>query len=81
MTFIDIPNEITCYSRSVFDGVESFCVFLNRFAYPSRYFDLIPNFGTSVPELCMMSNIIMDDIYTNFHHLLESFNQAWLAPY
>ena len=73
-------KSLVTYNRSVFDGVESFCVFLKRFAYPSRYSDLIPSFGRSVPELCMMSNIIMDGIYANFHHLLESFNQAWLAP-
>ena len=39
-----IPEQITCYSRSVFDGVECFCVFLKRFSYPSRYPDLIPRF-------------------------------------
>ena len=31
---LDIPCEITCYNRSVFNGIEAFCVFLKRFAYP-----------------------------------------------
>ena len=75
-----IPEEFTSYNRSVFNGIESFCVFLKRFAYPSRYSDLIPKFGRPVPELCMMSNTIMDGVYANYGHLLQSFQQAWLAP-
>ena len=70
-----IPEEISCYNRSIFNGIESFCVFLKRFAYPSRYSDLVPRFGRSVPELCLMSNTIMNCIYESYHHLLQSFNQ------
>ncbi|XP_065656915.1 uncharacterized protein LOC105845632 isoform X2 [Hydra vulgaris] len=75
-----IPEEIICSNRSVFNGIESFCVFLKRFAYPSRYLDLIPRFGRSIPKLCMMSNVVMNGIFSNHHHLLKSFNQNWLAP-
>ena len=77
---LQVPERITTYNRSSFDGIESLCVFLKRFAYPSRYLDLIPRFGRPVPELCMMSNYIQDHIYDNYMHLLNSFNQAWLAP-
>ena len=31
---LNIPDEIVCYNRSKFDGIEAFCIFLKRFAYP-----------------------------------------------
>ena len=77
---LDIPGEITCYNRSVFDGIEAFCVFLKRFAYPCRYADMMPRFGRPVPELSMMSNEIMNIVYNAHHHLLSDFNQPWLSP-
>ena len=65
---LEVPEKITTYNRSSFDGVESLCVFLKRFAYPCRYLDLTPRFGRPVPELCMMSNYIQDHIYDNYMH-------------
>ena len=53
---------------------------MKRFAYPCRYSDTIPIFDGSVPELCIISNYIMDYLYHNFHHKLTSLNQPWLAP-
>ena len=79
-TALDIPDTITTYNRSTFDGIEAFCVFLKRFAYPCRYSDLVPRFGRPVPELCMMSNTIMNLIYANYSNLLFDFNQPWLNP-
>ena len=60
-------------------GSEAFCVFLKRFSYPCRYWDLVKMFGRPVPELCMMSNMILDIVYENFNHLLHDFNQVWLS--
>ena len=43
-TFCDvfeITEEIRRYNRMVFDKEEALCIFLNRFAYPCRYQDLI----------------------------------------
>ena len=48
--------SIKCNNRSVFDGLECFCVFLNRFAYSCHYGDMVPRFGRPVPELCLVSN-------------------------
>ena len=53
---------------------------MKTFAYPCRYSDMIPRFARSVPELCIISNDIMDYLYHNFHHKLTSLNQPWLAP-
>ena len=56
---LHIPAQITTYNRSLYDGLEAFCVFLKRCAYPCRYSDLVPRFRRPVPELCMMSNSII----------------------
>ena len=77
---LQIPPLIKCYNRSVFHGLECFCVFLKRFAYPCRYGDMVPRFGRPVPELCLMSNATLDHIYNRFGRLLHDFNQPWLAP-
>ena len=75
-----IPDEIVCYNRTVVDGLEALCIFLRRFAYPCRYGDLIPRFGRPVPELCIISNEIVNTIHNLYGHKLQNFNQAWLSP-
>ena len=75
-----IPYEIVCYNRTVVDGLEALCIFLRRFAYPCRYGDLIPRFGRPVPELCIISNEIVNTIHNLYGHKLQNFNQAWLSP-
>ena len=57
-----------------------FVLFLKRFAYPCRYQDLISRFGRPVPQLCMISNKVLDFLYFNWSHLLTNFQQNWLSP-
>ena len=73
---LQIPEKLSTYNRITVDGIEALCVFLKRFSYPCRYADMIPRFGRPVPQICMISNLIMDHVYSNFRHLLNSFNQA-----
>ena len=61
---LDIPDEITCYNRSVFNGIEAFCVFLKRFAYPCRYADMMPRFW----EACARTE---HDVQRNNEHCLQ----------
>ena len=75
----DILEEITCYNQSKFSGLEAFCVFLKCVAYPCCYSDLVPRFERLVPEVCMMSNYVMNMLLENFHHLLHSFNRPLLS--
>ena len=77
---LNIPEEIVCYNRSKFNGIEAFCMFLKRFAYPCRYSDLIHRCGRSVPELCLMTNAILNKIYDDHFQLLQDFQQNWLSP-
>lgn len=75
-----IPEEITTYNRLKVDGVEALCIFLDRFAYPCRYSDMIPKYARPVPQFSIISNQILNILYGNFHHLLENLNQPWLSP-
>ena len=77
---LHIPNQVRCYNRVVVDGIEALCIFLKRFAYPCRYADILPRFARPVPQLCMISNEIMNFIYQTQHHRLRSFDQPWLSP-
>ena len=77
---LQIRNQVKCYNRIVADGIEALCIFLKRFAYPCRYADMLPRFARPVPQLCMISNEIMNFIYETQHHRLRSFDQLWLSP-
>ena len=56
------------------------CLLLRRLSYPCRYHDLIPRFGRPVPELCMLTNTVLDGMYDNHGHRLTSWNQPFLSP-
>ena len=75
-----IPDVLTCYNGITCESVEALCIFLKRFAYPCRYQDLIPRFGRSVPQLCMIANKVMSHLYEHWGHLLTNFQQNWLDP-
>ena len=77
---LDIPEEITLYNGTYVDGIEALSILLKRFAYPCRYLDLVPRFARPIPQLCMVSNHLMNLIYSNWHHLLTNFQQPWLSP-
>ncbi|XP_066928677.1 uncharacterized protein [Clytia hemisphaerica] len=58
-------------------------MFLRRFAYPCRYGDMIPRFGRPVPEICMITNYIVEHVYSQFGNKLTDLNpinQPWLSP-
>ena len=76
----NIPEEIVTYNRLSVDGIEALCIFLKRFAYPCRYSDMVQRFARPVPQYSIVSSLIMNRIYLNFRHLLESFNQPLLTP-
>lgn len=62
-------------------GIEGLCLLLKRLAYPCRYSDLIHRFGRPVPELCMITNTVLDWVYDNHAYRLISWdNQPYLSP-
>ena len=77
---LQLPDEIVCYNGTKTTSTEGLCMLLKRFAYPCRYVDMCPKFGRSIPELCLISNNVMEFIYTRWNHLLHTFVQPWLSP-
>eukprot|EP00112_Aurelia_sp_Birch-Aquarium-sp1_P017882 Seg4191.2 transcript_id=Seg4191.2/GoldUCD/mRNA.D3Y31 product="hypothetical protein" protein_id=Seg4191.2/GoldUCD/D3Y31 len=67
-------NKLVCPNGTTASGDEGMCILLRRFAYPCRYSDLIPRFGKSKPEICVIVNTVMRD-FGRFRHKLTSFQQ------
>ena len=61
---LQIPDWISCNQRSKAEGTEALCMLLKRFAYPCRYSDMVPRFSRPVPVLSMVTNEVLDYIYT-----------------
>ena len=61
-------------------SIDALCICLRRFAYPCRYADLLPRFGRPVPELCMITNLMVDFLFGKYGDLLNNLNQPWLSP-
>ena len=76
----EIPEEIKTYNRLSIDGIEALCIFLKRFSYPNRYFDMIPRFGRPVPQLSIVSTHVLNHLYARFSPLLYNFNQPFMQP-
>ena len=56
------------------------CLLLRRLAYPCRYVDLIPLFGRAKQEISIISNLVLDAIYSVHRHLLNTFTAPWMSP-
>ena len=77
---LHLPEQILTYNRLKVDSIEGICCLLKRFAYPCRYLDMVPRFGRPVPELCVISNTVMDMIFEQWGFLLTSFTRELLNP-
>ena len=78
---LQIPGTFKCHKGTVCDGMEGLCMLLKRLAYPCRFSDMIETrFGRSVPELCMITNRVMDFIYNTHGHRITQWNPAVLNP-
>ena len=75
-----VPPVFQCRNGTICDGVQGLCIMLKRFAYPCRYSDMIPIFGRSVPELSMISNEVVDWMYTTHGHKITQWNHDLLNP-
>lgn len=76
---LGIPPVFCCSQRSVFEGMEGLCMLPKQLAYPCCYSDMIPRFGRPVPEMSMMTNVVLDWIYNKHGHHLTYFNQPFLS--
>ena len=77
---LEIPEEFVCYNNVTIDGLEALCIILKRYAYPCRYYDLVPIFARPVPQLCIITNQVTNFIFDRWANLLRTLNQNWLRP-
>lgn len=75
---LGIPDEIRCYNGSVFDGLDGLCLVLRRLAFPVRYYDLLPMFARSQPELSMLFQKTLRIIYNRNSWALDFINLTYL---
>ena len=60
--------------RTICDRIEDLCMLLRRLSYPCHYSDMISRYGRPVPELCMITNEVMDNIFNNRSHRISRWN-------
>ena len=77
---LEIPTEIRCYNGLVIDKIEGLSILLKRFAYPCRYLDMVHRFARPEPQLCMISNQVLNIIHDRWQHLFSDLDQPWLQP-
>ena len=77
---LNIPEEILCYNNVPVDGVEALCTFLKRFSCPCRYVGMVPIFARPIPQLSITCSHVTDKVYSDWGHLLSTFNQPLLSP-
>ena len=77
---LQLPQSFTCQQGTICDGIEGLCLTLRRFAYPCRYSNLITRFGHPVPEISMISNLVMDTIYQEHNQKITQWNNTLLHP-
>jgi hypothetical protein len=77
---LGIPPIFKCKQGTLCSGMEGLCIFFKRFSYSCRYSDMIPMFGRPVPELCMITNVVVDWIFENHKHLIMEWNDNILDP-
>ena len=78
--YLQLPDEIVTYNGLVVRSIPALCIYLKRFTYPCRYGDMVSHFARPVPELCIITNHMIDWIYNRWHHLLSRYNHDLLPP-
>ncbi|XP_028410552.1 uncharacterized protein LOC114533250 [Dendronephthya gigantea] len=77
---LGLPETFHCDQGTVARKLEAICILLRRLAFPCRYADMIQLFGRPVPELCMITNKILDFIYERHGHRLTEWNENLMNP-
>ena len=77
---LNIPGKISTCQRTVNSGVDALCILLKRLAFPCQYTDMVPTFGRNETELCLIYNRMLNYVYTQHHHRLQSWSQHFLQP-
>ena len=77
---LQLPVNIRCPQRPICERIEGLCTLLRRFSYPYRYSDMVSRFGRPVPELCIITNEVMDNIFNNRAQRVSQWDEDVLNP-
>ena len=61
-------------------GIEGLCMMLKRLLYPCRYGDMIHQFAEPVPVLSLVTNQMVDYIYSHHGNRVLQWNHEVLSP-
>ena len=77
---LQIPPSFKLNQGSIVDGMEGLCMLLQWLAYPWRFGDMVPCFGSPVPIISMATNHAVDFIYNTNGHRITQWNNVLLNP-
>ena len=77
---LELPDEFVTYNGLIFESILALCIYLKRSSYPCRYSDMVFHFARPVPEICIITNHMIDWIYNRWNHLLTTYNHYPLSP-
>lgn len=74
-----LRNGFICPNGKKATAIETMCVFVRRHCYLCRCFDLVPQFGHSIPELCLINKKFINFIYDSWNCCFSIVNQLLLS--
>ena len=75
-----IPQRFICEQRSICNGLTGLCMLLKRLSYPCRLGDMISRFARPVPVISMITNTVIDYIYSQHGHRITTWNHVMMNP-
>lgn len=78
---LQIPEVVSLDNNVALNGEEVFLFGLRRMAYPSRYFDLLSEFGGEITVWSRAFHWFINYIYDNFHTLIESSMERFVSKF
>ena len=80
LNILGLPLKLICSNGTTASAIEGPCMFLKRLLYPCLYNYMMPRFGKSKTEICLITNKVMRYLSEKFGNLFSSFNRRWLHP-
>ena len=54
-----LPSKFICSNGTTASAIEGLCMLLKILSYPCRYSDMIPRFGRSQTDICLITKALM----------------------
>ena len=70
-----LPQQQRCSNDLVVNLVEALCLCFRPLAYPCRYGDIDARFPRLLPQISMIFNLVIGDLFDRYIHLLMFFNR------